>query len=218
MPDSRSAYAALGSITADMPEYQTAVKHFINNGTVFDPTLTAYGYFGSPREEFEYWIDERQFFTPYVNQWVASRKPSRPSELFEKIYLAKQSTISAFHKMGGTLTLGTDHVSNGTHLPGFGIHREIDALVRNGIPAVDAIRIATINGARALGIDQDHGSIDVGKSADLFVISGNPLEQIRNTRNVQKVMTRGKLFDVKELLASVKGKLGPADESEADQW
>lgn len=218
MPESRSAYASLPNITADMPEFQSIVKLYLERGVWFDATLTAYGYFGHPGEEFEPWMDERQFFTPYVQTRVAERGPTRPMELFDRIYRAKLKTIDDFWKAGGKITLGTDHFSNGHYLPGFGAHRELDAFVRAGIPAVDAIRIATINGATALGLERDHGSIDAGKYADLFVITGNPLDNIRNTRNVEHVMTRGRWYDSAALFESIRGRLGPAGESEATEW
>ncbi len=218
MTDEKSAYAVLGNITRDQPEYKQAVQLFVDKGVVFDATLTAYGYPGIPKEEYEYWIDERQFFTPFVQELVANRKPEPPMEVFEKIYAAKQKTISAFHEAGGKLSMGTDHVSNGTYLPGFGAHRELDAFARNGIPAADVLLIGTINGARALKIDKDYGSIETGKVADLFVVKGNPLEKIRNTRNVEFVMRAGKIHQASELLDSVKGKLGPANEAETEAW
>ena len=139
-------------------------------------------------------------------------------ELFERIYLAKQKTIVEFWKAGGQITLGTDHFSNGSFLPGFGAHREMDALVRSGIPTGQVIKIATINGAKALGIEADHGSIEIGKSADLFVVRGNPLQDIRRSRHVRQVMTRGSLHQAGELLDSVKGQLGPNTEAEANEW
>ena len=114
--------------------------------------------------------------------------------------------------------MGTDHVSDGRYLPGFGLHRELEIMVRSGIPAVDALRIGTINGARALGIDADHGSIEAGKIADLVIVRGNPLEDIRNTRRIQEVVRAGKVHDAAELLRSVRGQLGPRDESEIDAW
>jgi imidazolonepropionase-like amidohydrolase len=69
--------------------------------------------------------------------------------------------------------------------------------------------MATINGARALNVDSKLGTIETGKFADLFVVRGDPLQDIRNTRKVRFVMKGGQLFDAAELLASVKGKLGP---------
>jgi imidazolonepropionase-like amidohydrolase len=94
----------------------------------------------------------------------------------------------------------------------------MDALVRNGIPARDAIRIATINGAKALGIDADHGSIEIGKVADAVIVQGNPLRNIRNTRNVQQVIRAGKIHDAAKLLDSVRGKLGPRSKEEEKEW
>jgi imidazolonepropionase-like amidohydrolase len=222
MPDSQSAYASLQNIRSGTPEYKKIVQHFIDHKTVFDATLTAYGYLGKTtpetHEEYEYWINEREFFTPHMQSIVKERQPMKGMEIYQRIYRAKQKTIADFHRAGGTITLGTDHVSNGNHLPGFGVHRELDALVRNGIPAADAIKIGTINGAQALKIDKDHGSIETGKFADLVIIEGDPITNIRNTRNVQKVMRAGKLHDAKELLASVKSKIGPANAEEEAQW
>ena len=221
MPDSQSAYASLQTIKSGTAEWKKIVKHFIDNKTVFDATLTAYGYLGiepGEREEYGYWIDETQFFTPYFKELIKDRKPMRGMEMYQRIYDAKLKTIADFHKAGGTITLGTDHVSNGNHLPGFGVHRELDALVRSGIPAADAIRIGTINGARALKIDKDHGSIDNGKFADLVIVTGNPLDDIRNTRNVKTVFRQGVAYDVKKLLDRVKGKLGPSSKDEEKNW
>ena len=221
MPDTQSAYASLQSIKSGTDEWKKIVKHFIDNKTVFDATLTAYGYLGiepGVREEYGYWIDETQFFTPYFKELIKDRKPMKGLELYQRIYDAKLKTIADFHKAGGTISLGTDHVSNGNHLPGFGVHRELDALVRSGISEVDALRIGTINGAKALKIEKDHGSIEAGKFADLVVVTGNPLEKIRNTRNVKTVFKQGVSYDAKKLLDSVKGKLGPTSKEEEKDW
>jgi imidazolonepropionase-like amidohydrolase len=222
MPESKSAYESLQHIQSGTPEFKKICQHFIDHGVYFDCTLTAYGYLGKrtpeTHEEYEYWIDEREFFTPHMQELARNRKPMKGMEIYQRVYRAKQTTIAAFHNAGGKITLGTDHVSNGNHLPGFGVHRELDALVRNGISASDALKIATINGARALKIDKDHGSIEIGKVADLVVIEGNPLEKIRNTRNVQTVVRAGIVYDAAELLESVRGKLGPASEEEEKLW
>lgn len=60
---------------------------------------------------------------------------------------------------------------------------------------MEALQVATINGARYLGMDKDLGSIEVGKLADLIVIDGNPLSDIRQTENVVYTMANGRLFD-----------------------
>lgn len=217
MPGARSAYASLAKITRDMEEYKKIAQKFIDTETVFDATLTAYGY-ESGGEEFSHWIDERQFFTPFIQERVKEKGPARPIAQFQAIYEAKLKTISAFFEAGGTITLGSDHVSDGNFLPGFGAHRELDAFVRSGIPAADALRIGTINGARALGIDEDFGSLTKGKVADMVILKGNPLDNIRNTRNVEWVVREGSPHQPEELFESVKGKLGPANEDAIRDW
>ena len=217
MPGTKSAYASLADITTDMPEFKKQVQLFIDKGVYFDCTITAYGYFGKRDEEYDYWVDEREFFTPYIQKFVKNRKPTVMMQ-FDAIYRAKLKTIGAYYKAGGKISLGTDHFSNGEFLPGFGYHRELDALVRGGIPPADAIRIGTINSAKAMKIDDEHGSIKVGKVADLCIVTDNPLDNIRNTRNVNKVVRAGVVHDSKELLAGVKGRLGPKDESEKAGW
>jgi imidazolonepropionase-like amidohydrolase len=217
LPNTRSAYSSLKEVQPAMPEILSIIRFYVEKGIWFDATLSAYGYFGKRGEEYEYWIDERKFFTDFVRAKLKGKERT-PIETFEKIYQVKQKTIRAFYEAGGKITLGTDHFSDGSFLPGFGVHRELDALVRSGIPPVDAIRIATINGARALGIDKNHGSLETGKSADLYVVSGNPLKNIRNTRNGKIVVRAGKVYQCDSLLRGVQGKLGPHSEQEIEGW
>lgn len=220
MPETQSAYQSLQNLQSGTPEFEKICEHFIQHGVFFDCTLTAYGYLGAkePREEYQYWIDEREFFTAFMQEYARQRAPAEGMDIYQRIYDAKLAMIADFHRAGGLITLGTDHVSDGNYIAGFGIHRELDALVRSGIPARDALRIATINGAKALGIEQDHGSIALGKSADLVIIKGNPLKEIRNTRNVQQIVRAGKVYEQTELLQRVKGKFGPASEDELENW
>ncbi len=132
----------------------------------------------------------------------------------------KHAEAKKFYDMGGAawMTLGTDHPSWGEFFSGFGSHRELQALVASGIPPAAALKIATINGARALNVASKLGTIEAGKFADLFVVEGNPLQDIRNTHKVRLVMKAGVVYDSAKLLASVKGKLGPDSAADADWW
>ena len=103
-------------------------------------------------------------------------------------------------------------------MPGFGIHREMDILVRSGISPSETLKIATINGARALKIDKDHGSIEKNKSGDLVILKANPLENIRNTRKISHVIKAGVIHNPVKLLDSVKGKIGPANQEQESDW
>ena len=221
MPSDKSAYASLPRISADMPEFKAIVHKYIAEGVYFDATLSAYGYFGDRKKYYDYWFDEPSLFTDYVQKKLAARRakrPYRPTAQFQKIFEAKQTTIDDFFRAGGQITLGTDHFSDGTYLAGFGAHREMEILSESGIPNAEVLKIATINGARALKIDHQHGSIEKGKSADLLVIQGNPLDQIRNTRKVLHVIRAGQTYDPQALLESCRGKLGPKNDQEAEAW
>jgi imidazolonepropionase-like amidohydrolase len=222
LPATRSAYASLVNLNVDSPEVHRIIQLYLQHHVYFDATLTAYGYAANHDgdEAFTQWVDEKKFLTPFMQSELKKRPPTRVSEQFDRIYRVKPKALKAFYDAGGgdLITLGTDHPSTGEYLPGFSSHREMFAMVRAGIPAAKVLQIATIHGARALGASDRLGSIETGKLADLFVVRGNPIQDIRNTRNVQVVMKGGKVFDSAELLKSVEGKLGPAGSEDAANW
>ena len=128
----------------------------------------------------------------------------------------KKKTIKRFYDAGGLITLGTDRPFQGLYLGGFSAHREMQVLSESGIPNADVLKIATINGAMALRQSDHLGSISIGKLADFFIIKGNPLEDIRNTKSVHTVIKGGMVYKTEELLALVKDKMGPVSQGEWD--
>lgn len=207
----KSAYPSWVQVDTSSKVFKDIVHLFISHGVIFDPTITAPVYFSTVNDKpgFDYWVDERKFFTPYVQQWYNAKPPRKAFALFDSLYHTMMRTTKAFYDAGGTITLGTDNPSHGGYLAGFSAHRELQTLVLAGIPPAAALRAATINGARALDVSSTLGTIEAGKLADLFVIRGNPLKKITNTRNVQMVMKDGIPYDPKELLARCIGKIGP---------
>jgi imidazolonepropionase-like amidohydrolase len=113
-----------------------------------------------------------------------------------------------FVKAGGLLLAGCDPTSFGGVLPGFGDQRGIELLVDAGFTPVEAIHIATQNGATFLGESESIGSIAAGKAADLVVLSGNPAQSIEDIENVQLVFKDGIGFDPVKLIQSVQGLVG----------
>jgi len=222
MPADRSAYASLQVFDDfDGPALRDIIGLYIDRGVYFDATLSTYGYWGPHDPEMTaYWTDELRFLTPYMREIVEARPPRPVLESFARISPIKRRTLKAFYDAGGRdlITLGTDHPSWGRYWSGFGAHRELLAMARAGIPAADVFRIATLNGARALGVDDQLGSISVGKLADLFVVEGDPLEDVRAARDVVYVVSRGVLYEAAELLASVEGTIGPANEADEAAW
>jgi imidazolonepropionase-like amidohydrolase len=114
----------------------------------------------------------------------------------------------AFVQAGGLLIAGLDPTGNGGIVAGFGDLREVELLVEAGFTTVEAIKIATFNGARFLGEDARIGSIAVGKQADLMVVKGNPAVSISDIEKVEIVFKDGVGYDSEMLIQSVQGLVG----------
>ncbi|MEP7075491.1 MAG: amidohydrolase family protein [Acidobacteriota bacterium] len=114
----------------------------------------------------------------------------------------------AFVQAGGLLIAGLDPTGNGGVVAGFGDLREVELLVEAGFTPVDAIKIATFNGAKFLGEDSRIGSITAGKQADLMVVKGNPSANIGDIENVEIVFKDGVGYDSEKLIQSVQGLVG----------
>ena len=114
----------------------------------------------------------------------------------------------AFVKAGGLLLGGPDPTGNGGALPGFGDQREIELLVEAGFSPIQAIQIATENGAVYLGQQDRIGTLAPGKQADIVLIKGDPSKSIADIENVETVFKAGVGYDSKKLIDSVRGQLG----------
>jgi imidazolonepropionase-like amidohydrolase len=114
----------------------------------------------------------------------------------------------AFSKAGGLLLAGLDPTGMGGVIAGFGDQREVELLVEAGFTPVEAIHIATANGAQFLGELDRIGTIAVGKQADLVVIKGDPSQKIDDMENVETVFKDGIGYDSAKLIESVRGVVG----------
>jgi imidazolonepropionase-like amidohydrolase len=119
--------------------------------------------------------------------------------------------VRSIHRKGGLVVTGTDPVSPKI-TPGYGLHAEMANLVEAGFTPIEAITAATRDAARALGLDGEIGTIEVGKAADLVVIDGDPAEDIRQIGNTEVVLMGGVLHDPATLRASARGKIKLAGE------
>ncbi len=140
---------------------------------------------------------EPDFATPAeAASWRRGRHPYsagyKPEEMAEakRAFPIMVQVIGVFHRRGVLLTAGTDYM-NPWMTPGVAYHRELELLASAGIPPLEVLRIATRNGAEALGILQDAGTIEAGKRADLVILSADPLANIGNTRKIERVFLRG---------------------------
>jgi hypothetical protein len=147
--------------------------------------------------------------TPQARQdFLYLRERSAPKEDAVALFKRNMELERAFVAAGGLLIAGPDPTGAGDVIPGFGDQREIELLVEAGFSPVEAIRIATLNGATYLGRQDQIGSIAAGKSADMVVMKGDPSKQIADVENVEIVFKDGVGYDSHKLLESVRGRYG----------
>jgi imidazolonepropionase-like amidohydrolase len=95
---------------------------------------------------------------------------------------------------GVTILSGTD-IPNFDLVPGASLHHELEILVEAGIPPLEVIKIATRNGAQALGIEEDVGTIEPRKQADMIILSDSPVDDISNTKKIEAVVNNGHIIE-----------------------
>ena len=121
-----------------------------------------------------------------------ARRTKAPEEEYNHIKLARvcKKLIDA----GGRVHLGAHG-----QLQGLGAHWELGMLEQGGFTPLEAIRAATIDGAKYTGLDKEIGSIEVGKFADMIVLEKNPLENIRNSEHIRYTIVNGKIYDARTM-------------------
>ena len=145
----------------------------------------------------------------YERNLAATRGSSPRGQAFRRAYENDVGLEHQFVASGGLLLAGPDPTGNGGVIPGFGDQREIELLVQDaGFTPVEAIRIATLNGAIFMGLQDRIGSIAAGKNADLVLVKGNPAANIADVEKVDTVFKDGVGYDSDKLLESVKGRYG----------
>lgn len=123
-------------------------------------------------------------------------------------FVQEEEFEHAFVQAGGLLLAGLDPTGMGGVIAGFGDEREVELLVEAGFTPLEAIKIATYNGAQYLGELDRIGTIAAGKQADLVVIKGDPSKNIEEIENVETVFKDGVGYDSAKLIESVRGLVG----------
>jgi imidazolonepropionase-like amidohydrolase len=139
----------------------------------------------------------------YLKYYSREKSVAMDSAMVKEFVMEKEFTDA-----GGLLTCGTDPTGNGSTLAGYGSQRAIELLTKEGFTPIEAIRIATYNGAVALQAQSTIGSIEAGKHADLVVIDGNVADNINNIEKIQWVFKDGIGFDSQKILLQLKGQVG----------
>jgi imidazolonepropionase-like amidohydrolase len=144
----------------------------------------------------------------YLRNLAASRGSTPRGQAFAQAYRNDLGLERQFVASGGLLLAGPDPTGNGGVIPGFGDLREMELLVEAGFSPLEAVRIATLNGAAFMGLQDRIGSIAAGKDADLLVVRGNPAADIHDVEKVETVFKDGVGYDSARLLGSVAGRYG----------
>ena len=211
VPDSMSAFTALdaGLDQIDHAEYvgvaasqdpQEVIAELKRHRTVIDPTLALYELLARPLNQpidaFEPGIRKvaRELEAP-LNGFgspvdTAARQRARLNDSL--------ALVGRLHRAGIPIVAGTDQ-----SVPGHSLHREIELYVQAGMSPFDALSAATVVPARVMKKIADSGTIEKGKRGDLIVLDGNPLDDVRMTRRIHRVVTNGRVFDPASLWRSV---------------
>ena len=117
-------------------------------------------------------------------------------EHYSAAYEQMETFVKRFYEAGGMLVSGTD----GLPLPAFGLHDELRLLSEAGIPPLAVIQSATRNAAKAWRMQDQLGTLEQGRAADMLILDGNPLRDIGETKNIWRVVKSGVVYDPQELL------------------
>lgn len=207
-----------GPESAEMPEM---IDLMLAHNVFYDANLQMYGGINERRTHAEemLWTNEARFFTPYA-QALLEKRGDPPPESDNEEFTQRVLELKSLFDAGGErlLVVGTDEPVYTSLLPGFAYHRELLAMTYAGIPPAAVLRAATINGARALGVDKQLGSVETSKLADLVVVRGNPLDDIKVARDIKLVVKEGAVYDPVKLLQSAEGKIGPVGPDDHADW
>ena len=182
------------------PEAVAALQFFKAHGTVLDDTMVVFEWSLHPADipfvKFEPGAAKlpRELAGAINNAGVPAASLPRANSILE-LYL---SIIGAMHRAGIPIVAGTDQV-----VPGHSLHRELELYVKAGFTPIEAIQAATLVPARVMKIDNEAGTIEAGKRADLIILDANPLDNISNIRTVKTVISGGRAYDCAPLWTSV---------------
>lgn len=199
----------------DMQKVPQIVQYMVSHGVYLNPTFRmswagtkAFLDKGYDHEDFDLLIgnwglryipldwklaDLKEYFE--IDIWNRNDLTDYDRDLFEEGYHKTQRLVKAFADAGGKLYAGTDCAQ--FCVPGLGLHQEMQEFVDAGVSPLKTLQAATINPAELMRMQDRLGTLEVGKAADVVVLDGNPLEDIRNTRKIAAVISRGRVLDLK---------------------
>jgi imidazolonepropionase-like amidohydrolase len=188
------------TVNLQAPNIKNALKFFKAHGTVFDPTASVLELMlrpiNKPIDSFEPGINEVP--PELLVQLNKKGEASAPPEALAMVMDVLLKLVGASYRAGIPILAGTD-----VGVPGHTLHRELELYVKAGLTPLEAIQAATIVPAHVMQLDNEVGTIEAGKRADLIVLDANPLENISNIRRIRYVVTQGRMFETAKLWEAV---------------
>jgi imidazolonepropionase-like amidohydrolase len=208
-PNPNQAAAAAAKLEITSEPIQATIKMLIDKHVAVTSTLPVFEQFvpsrpDVPQKVLDMLSDDARKAYQGNRTRIAQNKESPWPTMFQR----EMEFERAFVKAGGTLLAGLDPTGIGGIVAGFGDHREVELLVESGFTPLEAIKIATLNGAEFLGVADQVGSLTPGKQADIMLVKGDPSSKIADIENVEVVFKDGVGWDSKKLIDSVKGQVG----------
>jgi imidazolonepropionase-like amidohydrolase len=187
---------------------ETVIRKLVENHVAITSTLVIFETFAPNRPPLEDRVIAALSLPSRMDYLLARAKIAGDKGASDTLLKKEMEFEHDFVKAGGVLLSGEDPTGYGGVLAGFGDQRQVELLVEAGFSPLEAIHIATQNGADFLGEAAHIGTLKAGKLADLVVIKGDPSRKIRDIENVELVFKDGIGYDSEKLIDSVHGAVG----------
>jgi len=186
------------TVDFDDPQTTAALDFISSHHVVIDPTLGVFEMIFRSQKDTITKMEPAYNTLPEPLQvlFVNMGMPPDRAEKFKPVFRDMEKIVRLLHDRGITIVAGTD-----MGFPGFSVDRELELYVEAGLTPLEALRTATIIPARVMKKDDVTGSIEPGKQADLIIVDGDPLTQIRDLRKVRTVIKDGVVYQPQQLHA-----------------
>jgi imidazolonepropionase-like amidohydrolase len=180
--------------TPDKPEVREFIDFLKKHHTVLDPTMNVFEalFCGDPTRVVPALEPVAGRFPPQVRRQTLSGAldiPKGQEDAYREAFPAMLRLLKALYDAGVTILPGTDQ------LAGYTLHHELELYAAAGIPAAEVLRMATLTSATVMAANKDRGVIAAGKIADMVLLDGDPVRDIRDIRNVKGVILRGRIVN-----------------------